>query len=130
MGTFQTLGRQIIGSRRGTLAASTSGPAERRPVTAPARGRVEFRRQCDGDAECFTVLSVGPESLTPSDLAAIAGQVQDLDTQPVLSITRHYDEVIAWSGWTCGSLSGGGHEYRLRKIGRTWVITCRSSWVS
>jgi hypothetical protein len=105
--------------------------AEQRSVAAPSRARVEFRRQCDGGADqCFTVLSVGPEGLTPVELDAITKQVEDVDTQPVLSITRRYDEVIVWTGAVCGDLCGSGREYRLRKTSGTWVIICRTSWVS
>jgi len=117
--------------RDGSSHAVAECPPEPAPVTAPARARIEFRRQCDaGAAECFALLSVGPESLTPAELDAITKRVEAVDTQPVHSISRYYDEVIVWTGATCGNLCGSGHDYHLRKIGGTWEIICRGSWVS
>jgi len=98
-------------------------------VTAPARGRVELRRQCGAGAErCFTVYCVGPECLTSADVEAITELVKSVDTGSMLSIERRGDEVIAVTGWIwldCGS----GTDYGLRKIRGTWVIISRSSWV-
>jgi hypothetical protein len=106
-------------------------PTDRALVTAPSRGRVEFRRRCDGGiAECFALLSIGPESLTPSDLDAIAERVKAVESEPVLSIFRHYDEVVVLTGSVCGDLCGRGHEYHLRRSGGTWEIVCGESWVS
>jgi hypothetical protein len=105
-------------------------PVERAHVPAPARARVEFRRHCDGGAPgCFPIFSVGPEGLTPSEVDAITERVKAVDTKAVMSISRDYDEVTVWTGWTWGDV-GGGREYHLRKADGTWGIVCGGSWVS
>src|SRR3954447_20890499 len=100
-GLVAVLAKMDAGALNAPLARDASShpvpecPAARALVAAPSHGRVEFRRRCDGGAaECFALLSVGPESLPPSELDAISERVKAVESEPVLSISRHYDDVI------------------------------------
>jgi hypothetical protein len=67
---------------------------------------------------------------TSEDIAAITAIVKREDTLPLLSIIRKGKITEVMTGSICGPLCGSGRVFIMERIGSTWTIKRRGTWVS